>query len=209
VKKYYLERGIPYRRGYLLHGPPGTGKSSLITAIAGEIKMNVYVINLGSKSLTDELLIDVMSEAPSRCILLLEDIDACLETSESAKLTLSGLLNAIDGIVAQQGRILFMTTNTIEKLPPALIRPGRIDLRLFLGYAKKIQLKRLFLKFYPDELLAEQFSNKIPENTISMANLQGYLIKYKNDPRSAVENADEVIKEQHSQYTIESQGLQI
>jgi len=60
-----------------------------------------------------------------------------------------------------------------------------------------------------DELLAEQFSNKIPENTISMANLQGYLIKYKNDPRSAVENADEVIKEQHSQYTIESQGLQI
>lgn len=98
-ERNYLDRGIPYRRGYLLYGPPGTGKTSFITALAGQLGYNIYVLNLGSQSMTNEMLVDLMSLTPQRAILLLEDIDSAM--SESGKVTFSGLLNAIDGIVGK------------------------------------------------------------------------------------------------------------
>ncbi|CAG8478242.1 2013_t:CDS:2 [Paraglomus occultum] len=74
--KWYSERGIPYRRGYLLYGPPGSGKSSFIQALAGELGYNICILNLGERALTDDRLNHLLSNAPERSILLLEDIDA-------------------------------------------------------------------------------------------------------------------------------------
>jgi chaperone BCS1 len=102
----------------------------------------------------------------------------------------SGLLNALDGVAASEGggRILFMTTNFIEKLHPILIRPGRVDVKEYFGLATKTQLKRMFLRFYPqEEGLADSFSQKIPANTVSMAQLQGYLMSYKENPKDALQ----------------------
>lgn len=74
--KWYYDRGIPYRRGYLLHGPPGTGKSSFVKALAAELNYNICLIHLNEGSMTDDRLNHLLNVIPERSLLLLEDIDA-------------------------------------------------------------------------------------------------------------------------------------
>ena len=95
-------------------------------------------------------------------------------------MSFSGLLNAIDGVRSQEGRILFMSTNHMEKLDPALLRPGRADVHVKLDYASQDQIKRMFVRFYPDskEDLVEKFLNLVPENKLSMAKLQGHFLRF-------------------------------
>jgi hypothetical protein len=83
-ERWYIERGIPYRRGYLFHGPPGSGKTSFISALAGELALDIYAVNLGNASITDEILAELLAETPSRCIVLLEDIDAAVGTDDES-----------------------------------------------------------------------------------------------------------------------------
>ncbi|KAJ3276920.1 hypothetical protein HK104_003582 [Borealophlyctis nickersoniae] len=234
-ENWYTDRGIPYRRGLLFHGKPGTGKTSFVTALAGELRLNIYVINLANKGLTDETLTELMVDTPGRCILLLEDIDVAFvsrtltgteqgksSTTVATNVTFSGLLNAIDGVAAQEGRILCMTTNHIEKLDPALIRPGRIDLQIYFDNATKAQVRQLFVQFFPhtspppvqssssssstsassspsftdDELeeLATRFAEAIPERKFSMAKVQGFLMKFKGEPAEAVRRVGELVE---------------
>lgn len=203
-EQWYSDRGIPYRRGYLLYGTPGSGKTSFVYSLAGELGLNIYVVNLSNKSLTDDTLSELVSDTPSRCILLLEDIDAAFnqrvkgDTTSANNITFSGLLNAIDGVAAQEGRILCMTTNHIDRLDDALIRPGRIDVRIHFGNATKRQAHELFTKFYPNleqnSNLPSDFAAKIPENTFSMAHLQGFLMGHKQKPREAVNLVDNWIE---------------
>jgi chaperone BCS1 len=84
--KWYAERGIPYRRGYLFHGPPGSGKTSFIQALAGALSYNICVLNLSERGLTDDKLNYLLGIAPERSFILLEDIDAAfnkrVQTSE-------------------------------------------------------------------------------------------------------------------------------
>jgi len=180
---WYTERGIPYRRGYLLHGVPGGGKSSLVMAVASELRLSIYMLQLSSEQMSDETLNSLlqhgMHDPPT--IVLLEDVDllhsAVLhrhqgaeenelaeqrgevekhgkEHSErkrrSGRLTLSGLLNALDGPTATTGRLLFMTTNARERLDPALLRSGRIDYEVEFKEAEPEQIQRLFARFYSD-----------------------------------------------------------
>lgn len=153
--RWYAERGIPYRRGYLLHGAPGSGKSSFITALAGHLDFNICLLNLSERGLTDDKLNHLLSNAPDRSILLLEDVDAAFlgrqqaaEDGYQASVTFSGLLNALDGVASGESRIIFMTTNHIEKLDPALIRPGRVDMIAELGDAEREQVEELMVRFY-------------------------------------------------------------
>ena len=174
TRRWYANRGIPYRRGYLLHGPPGTGKSSLSLALAGHFKMRIYIVSLSSVTASEENLATLFSELPRRCVVLLEDIDSAglTHTRENGaveaavqgdtdmvpgqvtpgsgngpagpttvvnqpvgRLSLSGLLNILDGVASQEGRVLIMTTNHPEKLDKALIRPGRVDKMVEFGRA--------------------------------------------------------------------------
>ena len=68
--------GIPYRRGFLLHGPPGSGKTSFIQALAGKLSYNICVLNLSQRGLMDDKLNHLLMNAPERSFILLEDIDA-------------------------------------------------------------------------------------------------------------------------------------
>ncbi|KAF9584192.1 hypothetical protein BGW38_007271 [Lunasporangiospora selenospora] len=153
--QWYHDRGVPYRRGYLLHGPPGTGKTSFIIALAGHLDMSVCIVNLGISGLNDQQLDQLLNNAPRNSILLMEDVDAALVKRKAGKaqggtnnVTLSGILNALDGITAQEGSVVFMTTNHIRKLAPALIRPGRCDRKLLFDYADEHQIRGMFLKFF-------------------------------------------------------------
>ena len=196
--------GIPYRRGYLLYGHPGTGKSSFIQALAGALNYNICIINLSESALTDDRLNHLLCHAPERSILLLEDIDAAFHNTREKRVgysqchvTFSGLLNALDGVAAAEERIIFMTTNHVERLDPALIRPGRVDVQKFIGLATDYQVKELFLKFFPDqEIAATEFMNACKGSKLSTAELQGHLIRCKSDPRLALSLIDDLVSKE-------------
>lgn len=197
--QWYAERGIPYRRGYLLHGPPGSGKSSFIYALAGKLDMNICILNLSERGLTDDRLALALSTVPAHSIVLLEDVDAAFPSrsdpaasSASSEVTFSGLLNVLDGVSASEDRLVFMTTNHIERLDPALIRPGRVDYVQIVGDATDFQVLELHRRFYPEstEEEAAGFVKALREvtQTISMAALQGYLLRYKTSAAQARSN---------------------
>ena len=103
---WYLEKGVPYRRGYLLYGPPGTGKTSFIQAIAGELKLNICYLNIGNGRIDDDGLMRALNDAPPQSIILLEDVDGIFIQREAVNqdeeghggVSFSGLLNALDGV---------------------------------------------------------------------------------------------------------------
>jgi len=195
--KWYADLGIPYRRGYLLHGPPGCGKSSLVLAIASALNMNVYILNLSNPNLSDSQLNQLLFSVADNSLVLIEDVDCAFKKrkkndNERAGLTFSGLLNAIDGI-ASHSRILFMTTNRPEVLDAALTRPGRADIKLYIGNATKEQAFRLFNRFYPGDKLGQSFAEQIPDGQVSMAALQGHLMKHKTSSADALHHIGDIL----------------
>ena len=157
AREWYQEMGIPYHMGMLFYGDPGTGKTSIIGALAGELKMNLYILSLASKDMTDENFACLLSDIPPNSFMVLEDVDAAMaarartaENSTSGEgLTLTGILNALDGFMASEGAIVLMTTNHRDLLDPALIRPGRVDFEQQFTTATREQLRRLYQRFFP------------------------------------------------------------
>ncbi|CAA7269219.1 unnamed protein product [Cyclocybe aegerita] len=194
-KSWYSARGIPFRRGYLLYGAPGSGKTSIIHSLAGELGLDVYVISLSRIGLDDTSLSEIITDLPEKCIALMEDIDAAFSQTlnrepdedekedpekkkdgagsnknnqppppSTSRITLSGLLNALDGVAAQEGRILFATTNKYTSLDPALCRPGRMDIHIEFKLASKYQAGELYRCFYLPDSEADTEVSKEKEN---------------------------------------------
>ena len=159
-KKWYGQHGIPYRTGIILHGVPGTGKTSLVRAICEKLNKPLHTLSLSGVS--DNSLEEALASLPRNAVLLMEDIDTYSVTdsreqesdSDSKEmmsmLTLSGLLNAIDGIISSDGRILIATTNHIENLDSALVRKGRFNLDVEIGYLTPECFAEFFKQFYPE-----------------------------------------------------------
>jgi mitochondrial chaperone BCS1 len=150
----YVRRSLPYHRGYLLEGSPGSGKSSLVQALATECNLNLWYLPLKDVD-RDANLIQLVQEVPAKSILLLEDIDGFAGAHDRAEgdesdrgASLMGLLNTLDGVATPFGLVCFMTSNHPELLDPALIRPGRVDRREHIGHVTQDQADRLFEMFY-------------------------------------------------------------
>ena len=153
-RERYETLGIPWRRGYLLYGPPGTGKTSLVTALASELSLNVCVLSLASPNVTDEKIGNLLASVPRRSVILIEDVDAFFQQRSKAdtgvKVSYSGFINALDGVAAHEGSVVFLTTNHPQLIDEAAIRSGRVDFRLELGLCDRDQLERMFRKFFDD-----------------------------------------------------------
>lgn len=186
----YKECNIPYKKGFLFYGPPGSGKSSLIRSLAFEFQTCVYVLNINDDSIDDESIKRILSSIQSSGkvkFLVFEDVDCSFASRNETErklsiedvnndgvkinkkyLTFSGLLNALDGIlVNHSGICTIMTTNYREKLDPALIRSGRIDHQIYLGYCTRQQIIDMttniinkLLKLYEKDKLALHEENK-------------------------------------------------
>jgi hypothetical protein len=183
-KDYYARVGKAWKRGYLLHGPPGTGKSAMVAAMANHLDYDVYDIELTSVHSNTELR-KLFIQTKSKSIIVIEDIDCSLDLTGArgkkkdseednkaakagsdgkkdtrSKVTLSGLLNFIDGLWSACGgeRIIVFTTNHLEKLDPALIRRGRMDKHIEMSYcgAPAFEfLARTYLGVEDHELFAD------------------------------------------------------
>jgi mitochondrial chaperone BCS1 len=188
-KEWYASRGIPYRRGYLFFGPPGSGKTSLARSLSHELGLTLFVLDLSSSRTSDQQLFSLLSQVPPRSMVLVEDVDrthlmatrsATAEVDRPAGgtgVTLSGLLNAVDGPTSSEGRVLVFTTNNPGSLDQALLRPGRVDYRLEFRAADRGQAHDLFLRFFPGETAAaEAFGAALDGRTLTMADLQGILL---------------------------------
>jgi len=199
--KWYREHGIQHKRGYLFHGVPGTGKTSLIQAIAGHFEHNLCHVHLTHPHLTDESLRAAVNMAPRRSILVFEDIDAVFGRDREkllidSSLTFSGLLNALDGVGKADGQIFVLTTNHRERLNPALIRNGRADMHIEFPYASDEQIFGMFARFYPfsseelRQLFVERLRAALEGRLVTPAALQHFFIALRRS--SAIEASERV-----------------
>lgn len=171
----YINLGIPWHFGMLFYGPPGTGKTSIATTIASSLNLDVFTLSLSAIE-DDNTLWELLAEVTPRSILLIEDIDVASaarnRNDERSGVTLSGLLNGLDGVATPHGLITIMTTNHYENLDEALIRPGRVDMQEEIGYLDNYQAQeicRQFAGFIPENLPFVSEDHKIvPANVIDL-----------------------------------------
>nr|GEY41747.1 AAA-ATPase ASD, mitochondrial-like [Tanacetum cinerariifolium] len=206
---YYRKIGKMWKRGYLLYGPPGTGKSSMIAAMANFLKYDVFDLELTSVE-DNTALRKLLIHTSTNSLIVIEDIDCSLDLTgqrtkkkdvpvkkvdaegkkkKGSEVTLSGLLNIIDGLwsVCGNERIIVFTTNHVEKLDPALVRSGRMDMHIELSYCCFETFKVLaknYLDIESHELFAT-ISQLLEETNMTPADVAGNLM-----PKSPAENAE-------------------
>ncbi|KAK2657136.1 hypothetical protein Ddye_010188 [Dipteronia dyeriana] len=189
-KEFYKRVGKAWKRGYLLYGPPGTGKSSLIAAMANYLRFDIYDVDLASIRHNSELRRILLSTS-NRSILIIEDIDCNAEVQDreddssggsNTKLTLSAILNFIDGLCSSCGdeRIVVFTTNHKDRIDPALLRPGRMDVHINMSYCS----------FSGFRLLASNYL-EIKDNHSLFGGIEGLIQKTEVTP---AEVAEELMK---------------
>ncbi|KAG2645728.1 hypothetical protein PVAP13_2KG441735 [Panicum virgatum] len=226
-KEYYRRIGKAWKRGYLLYGPPGTGKSSLVAAMANYLRFNLYDLDL-SKVKSNSTLQWLLTSMPDKSILVIEDIDCCcsarsrggLDRSGVAQnaderpsdapeppnrdhstedgMTLSGLLNFVDGLWSTSGeeRIIIFTTNYRDRLDPALLRPGRMDMHIYMGYCGWEAFRTLAGNYFlvDDHALFPEIQALLAEVEVTPAEVSEMLLRSK-DADVALQGLTELLQE--------------
>jgi len=213
-KEYYQQTGRAWKRGYLIHGPPGTGKSSLVAAISNHLHFDVYDLDVGGVRSNTELR-KLLIRMKNRSILLVEDVDCAVTTaprreangegpdgsnppSKNHKVTLSGLLNMVDGLWSSSGheRILIFTTNHKDRLDPALLRPGRMDMHVHMGYCGFVAFRELAANYHGvhDHPLFAEIEAQLREVEVAPAEVAERLLAT-DDADAAVEMAAKLLRD--------------
>ena len=152
AEEQYNRLAIPWHRGYMFHGPPGTGKTSLVKALANEFNLDLWYVSLADLK-TEASLISLLARVGPRSLLLLEDIDTMKIThdrdgAQQGSISMSSLLNTLDGVATPHGLISVMTTNNFDILDEALTRPGRMDLVEMIDYPTIDTISQMYQHFY-------------------------------------------------------------
>jgi len=174
-EKWYLEKAIPYKRGYLFYGSPGNGKTSLSVAIAEYLNRSIHTVTI-SEITDDGSMRSVFSRVKSNSVLLFEDVDTMFDKRKSKnRLSFSTFLNCLDGVFYKHGLIVIMTTNHAEKLDPALIRPGRIDFKMEIINPQFDEVKSYMELFYdcPLDIRKNGYDARYPMSEIQNICMSG------------------------------------
>lgn len=175
----YEKYGIPFRTGIMLSGTPGSGKTSTATVVANELNMDVYYLSILAMEGDSDLEASI-GRVPENVMVVLEDIDAVRSTKDRSEekgaadvpnnndVSLSALLNVLDGMQSPRGVVFVLTTNHPEKLDPALMRPGRVDLHEHLTALDHHQLTQM-IEYYSDGTYKGFIPYVEPEDGISSA----------------------------------------
>jgi ATP-dependent 26S proteasome regulatory subunit len=201
TRDIYLSFGIPYKSVQLVHGPPGTGKTSLIKSIASDLDCDLYILPI-SKDMLDTNLVDAFSyisdnEEKER-IIVIEDIDTLFDgerkkDDNSNGITLQAFLNCLDGFTCVEGTMLFLTANKPEVLDFAMIRSCRIDNKISLDYADKYQTECMFSTFLPEQKdKFKDFYKEVSHKKFTTAMIQEFLF-YNRECENILEILDEFI----------------
>ncbi|XP_028788461.1 protein HYPER-SENSITIVITY-RELATED 4-like [Neltuma alba] len=207
-KEYYRKVGKPWKRGYLLSGPPGTGKSSLIAAMANYLHFDIYDLEF-TRFLTscDRELQKLLMNMAKRCILAVEDIDCTIEYQHRMAALcfpepplqtmpiVPMLLNFLDGVWSSCGdeRIIVFTTNHKEKLDPAFLRPGRMDVHIHMSFCTPSMFRQLtfnYLQLHHHPLFS-QIEEAILATHITPAEVAGQLLKIKSNNSNSNNSSDD------------------
>ena len=213
-KQWYRDRGIPYKVSFVLEGPPGTGKTSLIRAIASKYDRDVYTLNLGTVS--DGGLQKAVAGLGRSPMLIMEDFDSTKalgkrnntgpaellpvsdEEGEPSRtsgtseirideqfsmLTLSGILNCLDGIVPLDDVIVIKTTNNLSNIDPAVLRKGRTDHIVHLPWLTSKEVVRYIALMYDGYVPEEEYQFA----DIAGCDLQALFFTHHDDPKAFVE----------------------
>lgn len=195
-RKFYQDHGIPWNLKILFYGEPGTGKSSLVKMIASEWNRNIYECTGGKNGKFIPNAITDSSESIISPIFSISDIDkypslinepevdinkeGTKEDDLNYKQTFNNMINALDGILSGEGRIIIMTTNHIEKFSETITRPGRIDLKMKITYVCPEVFRKYAWDMYKVELPKDiQLSRD--NITIAELNFDAVFMKMKKD----------------------------
>lgn len=228
-RDWYKEKGFPYNRKYLIHGPPGCGKSSIIKAMSKDLKRHLCMLNL-SKVKTDDELRTLISQLPLDPFLVIEDIDCMTDVvferdsdkkpntqpkekvklanlpfvvvqndndkgqeDTSPKLTLSAILNFLDGTEELDNAVVVITTNKPQILDKALTRAGRINKRIHLQKADRFQLCEFYnLIFEKQQTVHDACFQRYTDQSLSPAEISNYFAV--NNTRNSEQVLSEVIE---------------
>lgn len=163
---------------------------------------------MSNKQMTDQAFGRTLRSSTNNSLLLLEDMDVAfpskrvkgkkeVETVQKSQLTMSGVFNALDGMLASEGKIIFITTNFKENLDEALIRPGRVDKEIRLGYATEYQIEKMCRRFLGNdrEELCNTISSLLPKDTLTMAELQMLFLRYRDIYEEIPANVEQFVKD--------------
>lgn len=205
AEDHYNRLAIPWHRGYMFHGPPGTGKTSVVKALANEFNLDLWYVSLADLK-TETSLMGLLSSVTPRSLLLLEDIDTMRIThdrdgAEQGTISMSSLLNVLDGVATPHGLITIMTTNRFDILDEALTRAGRMDLVEKLDYPSLNTISTLYEHFYgkePNWIVAGMHPDQWdkPIKGLSTSQIAEIMKRHLNDPDAA---ADAIAK-MHDEY---------
>ena len=174
----YKRLDVPWTRTYMLHGLPGTGKTSLVYTLATELKKNIAVLDFSDSDLTDAGIRRALFKLPKGTLLCLEDIDALFKerTGDKTTITFSGLLNVLDGVIKNTGLVVFMTTNFIQNFDDTAMR-RRVDYYLKFDTMKRDQITSMFTTFYPDQD-SEGFVTRVNKLSLTPCILQKFFVRH-------------------------------
>ncbi len=192
----YENLGIPFKFNCLFYGPPGTGKTSAIKAIGSYLQKDLFYLDLSKINSDDDLnkiFSDINKNTKSNGIVVLEDIDCMSEVvlsrdgkSKKSNLTLSNLLNILDGTMTRDESIVIMTTNYYDKLDSALTRAGRMDVSINLSYCDEYQYTIIYKNIIKRDI-KQSHLNKLSKRNITPAQFIYGLLPY---IESSISDAD-------------------